>query len=116
MSEEQDNISPSAEQMILHLVRNSIWSAASIEEQPSVVIYDWTIKKTDKGEYFVGTEAGGRNGRVSTQIVEFDEAKMVGKTKSGRIYQLKGPSGYSSDGEYVWSYYKERNQLTEVTE
>lgn len=112
MSDEQTKAKP--EQIALFLSsRPNVWHAASIDAEPEVKLYDWCIKKTDKGEYFVGSNDRD-GGRVSTQIMEFDEEKMIGRTKSGRVYQLQGPAGYSSDGEYVWSYYKKVNELTEV--
>lgn len=91
----------------------SVWNVSPIEEQPSVTLYDWSIKKTNKGEYFVGSEVGAA-GRVSTQIKEFDPDKMVGRTASGRVYKLKGKEGYSSNGEYVWGTYKAVNGLVEL--
>jgi hypothetical protein len=92
-----------------------LWKVASVEDKPSVRLKYWAIKKTDQGEYFVGDEIGGR-GRVSTRIIEFDEERKVGRTASGRVYELVGNSDYSSDGEYVWNYYKEINNLTELPE
>lgn len=90
-----------------------LWKVASVEDAPSVKLRYWNIKKTDQGEYFVGDEVGGR-GRVSTQILEYDEKKNVGRTASGRVYQLVGQPGYSADAEYVWSYYKEINNLRDL--
>ncbi|WP_321943311.1 MerR family transcriptional regulator [Paraburkholderia tropica] len=40
---------------------------------------------------------------MSTQIVELDAEARIGRTASGRIYYLVGPSGWSSDGEYVFN-------------
>ena len=113
LEKQNDEAAPKLKKLNLaKIYANSIWSAASIDDQPEVSIGDWSIKQTDKGEYFVGTTNDG-GGRVSTQIMEFDIEKMVGKTKSGRVYHLNGPSGYSSNGEYVWDFYKIRNGLTE---
>jgi hypothetical protein len=91
----------------------SIWAIGSIEEQPTVRLYNWSIKETNDGNYFVGSEGYG-GGRVSTKIVEFDQVKMIGRTISGRIYKLCGDSHYSSEGEYVWQHYKRINNLTEM--
>jgi hypothetical protein len=95
----------------------SIWNVSKIDVQPSVSLWNWTIKHTDKGDYFVGTE-GCSQGRVSTRIVDFDPEKNVGRTESGRIYQLLGDEGegISSNGEYVWYHYKKINNLTELPE
>lgn len=91
----------------------TIWKIGPISEQPSCFIDDWCIKETDKGRYFVGTEVPGHTGRVSTAIVEYDPDNKCGRTKSGRVYKL-GKPGYSKDGEYVWNWYKQVNELTEV--
>jgi hypothetical protein len=93
-----------------------VWNVASIEDQPSVHLYNWTIKETNEGgAYFVGEESGG-SGRVSTRIVEFDDEKKVGRTTSGRVYQLCGEERRSSNGEYVWIRYKMINNLTDKVE
>ncbi|MNK09914.1 hypothetical protein D3C87_279150 [compost metagenome] len=92
----------------------SIWSIGPISEQPSVSIVDWSIKETNNGRYFVGTELPHHSGRVSTQIIEYDAEKKIGRTVSGRIYQLLGEPGYSSNGEYVWGAYMKVNGLVEI--
>jgi hypothetical protein len=89
------------------------WIAASVKDQPDIELADWSIKGTNKGEYFVGRDIR-EAGRVSTRIVEFDEENKVGKTASGRVYKLVGNPGYSGDGEYVWRIYKQANGLTET--
>lgn len=91
----------------------NVWRAGSIEQQPSVELYNWTIKQMKEGQYFVGDEVRG-SGRVSTAIQTYDPETKRGITASGRIYQLLGESHYSSNGEYVWQYYKQVNGLTEI--
>jgi hypothetical protein len=50
---------------------------------------------------------------VSSAIVRFDSDKMLGQTRSGRVYQLRGPQGNGSpDGYYVWSLWCLRNEIT----
>lgn len=90
-----------------------IWQLADVMDQPSVQLYNWTIKKMKEGEFFVGDEVRAA-GRVSTKIFIYDEARKVGRTASGRVYQLIGEEGYSSNGEYVWEQYKRINNLTEL--
>lgn len=91
----------------------SVWKVAKIDREPQITLTDWAIKKTNDGNYFVGTREDG-TGRVSTQIITFDEEAKKGVTKSGRVYELIGEPGYSSNGEYVWGCYKEINELTEL--
>jgi hypothetical protein len=94
-----------------NLIQNSIWNVGTITDEPSVTLLNWTIKDTAQGQFFVGDQVGAA-GRVSTKVVEFDENTLTGRTESGRIYKLHGPSGYSSNGEYVWNYYAAANKLT----
>jgi hypothetical protein len=92
-----------------------LWKVASIEDQPSVKLYDWKIMKMQEGSYFAGNEGVGA-GRVSTEIVEYDPDKKIGRTKSGRVYQLLGDESpnLSRDASYVWDRYKQINNLTDL--
>jgi hypothetical protein len=74
-------------------------------EGPEIVhLLHWSIREFDNGKrFFVGFSRDTRDGRVSTAIAELDAVARTARTASGRIYQLVGLSGYSSDGEYVFS-------------
>lgn len=74
-------------------------------EGPEIVyLLHWSIREFDNGKrFFVGFSRDTRDGRVSTAIAELDAVGRRARTASGRIYQLVGLSGYSSDGEYVFS-------------
>lgn len=99
------------------LLQGGIWRVPNVQDQPSIRLYDWTIKRaTDGCCYFVGTLEGEGTGRVSTKIVAFNKESMIGRTSSGRTYQLLGRSGHSADGEHVWRHFKRINQVTEVEE
>jgi hypothetical protein len=93
----------------------SIWKIASIKEQPSVRLYRWKIMKMEEGSFFAGDEGSG-SGRVSTDIVEFDSEKNIGRTESGRVYELVGEESpnLSMNADYVWTMYKDINRLTEL--
>jgi hypothetical protein len=93
----------------------SIWKIGSIKEQPSVRLYRWKIMKMEEGSFFAGDEGSG-SGRVSTDIVEFDSEKNIGRTKSGRVYELVGEESpnLSMNADYVWNMYKDINRLTEL--
>lgn len=68
----------------------------------------------DETLHFVCYNLYGKEGRVSSRIVEFDSEKMVGIPRSGRAYRLKGSAGNGSyDGRYVWDYWCLRNEVTE---
>jgi hypothetical protein len=76
---------------------------ASIEEQPSLTLTEWKVVEIDVGtRHFVGYNAEGREGRVSTAIVSFDPATGKGRTASGRVYQIEGRPGLNGDAVYVW--------------
>ena len=51
--------------------------------------------------HFNGYNYRDREGRMSSRIVEFDAERMVGRTRSGRVYELKGPPDFDLDAEYV---------------
>lgn len=94
----------------------SIYSVASVTQDPNIQLVNWAIKHTNEGDFFVGTDVVYGDGRVSTKVVQYDPDTQRGVTKSGRCYELVGNSGYSRDGEYVWASYKRVNQLTELEE
>lgn len=74
------------------------------EGSETVYLERWSIREFGNGERrFVGFSRETRDGRVSTPIVELDAEARRGRTASGRIYHLVGPSGWSSDGEYVFN-------------
>ncbi|MDX1749066.1 MAG: hypothetical protein R3271_01950 [Methylophaga sp.] len=56
----------------------------------------------ESGEFFIGYSLNDRLARFSTLILEFDEEKKVGKTKSGSTYSLLGEPGHPcEDGLHV---------------
>jgi hypothetical protein len=72
------------------------------------------VEVTDGSHHFVGWNVSYREGRVSRSIQEFDPAQRIGTTGSGRIYQLSGPPGWNSDGEYVLQQWLDINKMAEV--
>lgn len=89
----------------------TIWHPASIDEEPVSYLHQWFIFETpEKDRHFCGYCG---EGRVSSKIVEFDENKMQGKTQSGRVYQLVGPKGVTSDSIYVFDKWLRINNLKE---
>jgi hypothetical protein len=66
-------------------------TATPVWQEPEFVLEDWTIALIASGAaHFLGAWNGGRNGRLSTDIVEFDLQAMTGATRSGRRYVLGG--------------------------
>lgn len=97
-----------------------IWNIRPIEEEPESKLTHWSIREVQlPGEegstrHFVGELASWHpEGRVSSPIVDFDPKTMCGVTRSGRVYQLIGPSGNSSDADYVWARWCALNHVVD---
>jgi hypothetical protein len=73
----------------------------NVELTPMVKLEDWSIQEiqTAHGEayYFCGRING--RGRISTRIVEWFPQNKIGKTESGRIYQLTDAPGDPKNSE-----------------
>ncbi|WP_414446773.1 hypothetical protein AB4851_08270 [Burkholderia sp. 22PA0099] len=84
----------------------------TVEQQPSVMLALWKILRVDAGtQHFVGADTRDYTGRVSTAIVRFDAAAMVGETSSGRVYSLVGAPGDSEQADYVWDTWCVQNGI-----
>lgn len=93
----------------------SVWKVAPVEDQPDVLLVDWAIMELPDGDrHFAGYEPAYQQGRASSKIVTFDKATMSGVTASGRVYSLLGPPNLSGEGAYVWSRWKDVNDVTEA--
>jgi hypothetical protein len=100
----------------------SIWITTPVEEVPEIVLREWRICEVsskswpEKTRHFVGYNVMESEGRVSSEIVEFDPKTMCGKTRSGRVYRLEGPSDYNRDAAYTWARWCRINNISEVKE
>jgi len=64
----------------------------------------WSIREFEGGSrHLVGHSLETFEGRVSTALVALDAESFTAVTQSGRRYILVGPSGFDSDGDYVWN-------------
>lgn len=67
----------------------------SVELRPIIELEDWSIHEirtlAGEGYYFCGRI--DERGRISTRIVEWCPQSKIGKTESGRIYQLINKPG-----------------------
>lgn len=80
-----------------------IWTVSSVENVPHLRLTDWRVYESPDGDrHLVGYNVTEREGRVSSPIVKFDPKGRCAVTRSGRIYELSGPSGYNADADYVW--------------
>lgn len=98
----------------------SIWKVESVDNEPSLRLRYWRVYEV-RGVYrdapsrhLVGTQVGSESGRVSSAIKAFDVAARKGVSQSGRVYELLGRPGWSSEGDYVWSAYCRINSAQEV--
>jgi hypothetical protein len=89
-----------------------VWKTETVTEQPEIELVDWQIMETDVGSrHFVGYHQKNREGRVSSDIISFDNVNLVGKTISGRVYQLIGYPRTNKDALYVWENFKSINNV-----
>lgn len=94
----------------------SIWTVPDTNFEPDIVLTKWSVyyvPHKDKS-YFVGWNLWGKEGRVSSSILDFDSKACVGKTSSGRTYLLKGNSSACMDAEYVWQALLVRSGMTDL--
>lgn len=98
--------------VIEHLIEASVWSATPVTEHPHVALESWQVLKLPSGEmHFVGWNATQGEGRVSSQVVDFDAGTQCGRTSSGRVYRLLGRTGHDADGAYVWRRWARINEV-----
>ena len=98
---------------------NSIWKPASVKQEPETRLTQWRVFKVKglkEGEtiHFVGRAEW--EGRVCSPVQTYDPTTKRGVTRSGRVYELLGPSGHNGDAMYVWSRWCNMNNIEEVTD
>lgn len=99
---------------------NSIWRPASVQQEPETRLTQWRVFKVkglpDEAEtiHFVGRAEW--EGRVCSPVQEYDPTTKRGVTRSGRVYELLGPSGHNGDAMYVWARWCHINNIEEVTD
>jgi hypothetical protein len=97
-----------------------IWRIASVSQDPNVSLSSWRILETDEGsKHFVGSNRLDHTGCVSSAVSAFDPFALRGVTRSGRVYQLIGHSGWDRSAQYVWERWCKVNDVmsyVDVTE
>lgn len=88
-------------------ITGGVHALPDVELEPEVSLIQWSIRECDRTDgtrtrHLVGYDTHGREGRVSSTVVELDVDARTARTKSGRLYSLKGNPGQNSDAEYVW--------------
>ena len=98
----------------------SIWRPRSVDQEPETRLTQWRVFKVKgipgEGEtiHFVGRAEW--EGRVCSPVQTYDPTNKRGVTRSGRVYELLGPSGHNGDAMYVWSKWCTINNIEEVTD
>ena len=94
-----------------------LFRSTSLTEVPEIELTRWQVMQLPHGDrHFVGWNVTEREGRVSSKIVEFDATTRCGRTSSGRVYQLRGPTGHDGDGAYTWGRWMQRNGAVDCTD
>lgn len=99
----------------------SIWKPASVTQEPETRLTQWRVMKvsadfnTHKDTiHFVGYT--GYEGRVCSAVQTYDPITKRGITKSGRVYELVGDSGFNGDAIHVWNVWFARVGTTAKVE
>ena len=66
--------------------------------------------------HFVGCDHYDGSGRVSSAIASFDVLRRRASTRRGRVYELLGRSGSSSNAQYVWGLWCRINAVATFTD
>lgn len=82
-----------------------VWIPSPVGVEPCIDLSQWRVMEIvpDGTRHFVGRNAAKSCGRVSSEIVEYDSVNGRGQTRSGRVYRLRGPAGFTDEIEYVWA-------------
>ncbi|MDO8450329.1 MAG: hypothetical protein Q7T10_16140 [Rhodoferax sp.] len=103
-------------------IEGGVWACAPVSERPEIVLTDWHVFEVGivdlptRTRHFAGQNVTDSEGRVSSPIVTFDAATGRGITRSGRVYELRGTSGFTGDGEYTWNRWQSINDVTDVVD
>lgn len=94
------------------------WELDSITAPPTRTLERWRVMEIPfdgPGKawtcHFVGFKLEGCVGQVSTPVHKFDPITRRGLTRSGRIYELRGDSGFNGDASAIWAGFKHANQI-----
>lgn len=102
------HLTDSLEDLVKVAMTTSVWVPATITDEPETYLTQWQVFRVkanlqNLGDtiHFVGYAQ--YEGRVCSPVIEYDKKTHRGLTKSGRIYELVGPSGHNNDAMYVWN-------------
>ena len=101
------------------LITNSVYSIAAVTKEPVAILLNWRLyqvrdNKGSRQRHLVGHVQGSSGGRVTSALVRIDLVSATAVTSSGRMYRLKGPTGFDDDADYVWKVWQHINLSTHV--
>lgn len=93
-----------------------IWKPESSEEEPITIPTSWYVMEARYAngniENRIVCYCG--EGRVSSNIINFDKETRVATTRSGRKYVLyPNNEGYNTDASYVWDWVRQRDGIVD---
>lgn len=94
-----------------------MWKVRSVTAQPSITLVRWRVFETEFNErHFVGYCLETHKGRVSSAIQSFSTTTRLAVTRLGRAYELVGPPSQDLDALYVWTVWREKNNVESYTD
>lgn len=86
----------------------TVWSPAPVAEEPEAILTDWaafevTRPGSPEPAVHLAGYVGRDGGRTTSAVQEVDAATWRVRTRSGRVYVLRGPPGLNSDAMYTWN-------------
>ena len=100
-----------------------LWTFGTVESEPQVRLSEWTLREVryldgaiSRTHHLVGCDHYDGSGRVSSAIASFDVLSRRASTRRGRVYELRGRSGSSSNAEYVWGLWCRINGVETFTD
>lgn len=96
-----------SQNIVVLSITGGVHALPDVGIEPEVSLIQWSVRECDRTDgsrtrHLVGYDTCGREGRVSSTVVELNLDAKTAKTKSGRVYKLEGNPGQNSDAEYVW--------------
>ncbi len=90
----------------------SVWNVAPVAQEPQTQLLQWRVMALPDGSrHLVGYASPVREGRTSSEILQFDIDQLRAVTGSGRVYALVGPPGHDGDAMYVWAVWRRLNEV-----
>ena len=89
-----------------------VWTNPPIAETPAFTLVSWAVFEVQLApgaavtRHVVGEVGYGGEGQVSSPVLEFDPVSACFRTRSGRVYRVRGATGLGMQSDYVWNMWK----------